>query len=336
MKKIVSAAFAALLAAAPASAEKLKVRIAYPNAGALINGQIGHILEKTDILERNGLEGEVVAFPYWPPMQEALVAGSVDVAIASEANFVNIASKFPCKLIGTVGSAGRIAVMVREDSPAKKLADLKGKTVTVTFGTSAHYPVVKWILDAGLTPGEDIKVLHMAAAEGRAALAKGDIDAFTIWDPFVDDMVQKKTGRVLASKPSFLTTTIASDEFLKRDPEAAVRFLTALHEAVLFMAKNKALVNGWLSKSNGVAPELIDKGSVYNYNYSKARQPKDVRVVPGEDLFSLLENISEFNVSNKLQPAKAPVREKTDLTYVKAARERFLKSKFDPAAVKVK
>jgi sulfonate transport system substrate-binding protein len=336
MKKPVLLSFLLMLSSGATAQEKMRIRIAYPNAGALINGQLGHILEKTDILEKNGLEAEVVAFPYWPPMQEALVAGSVDVAIGSEANFVNIAAKFPCKLIATVGSAGRIAIMVRPDSPAKTLADLKDKTVTTVFGTSAHYPAVKWILDAGLTPGTDIKVLHMSAAEGRAALAKGDIDAFTIWDPFVEDMVQKKTGRVLVAKPSFLTTTMASDEFLKRQPEAAVRFLTALQEAIVYMAKNKELVNGWLSKTNNVAPPLIDKGSRYNYNYSNAKKLKDVRVVPDEELLTLLENISDFNVKNSLQPEKTPVREKTDLAFVNAARAKALTLKFDPASVVVK
>lgn len=336
MKKTLLLSLLILLPAGAMAAEKLRIRIAYPDAGALINGQVGHILEKTDILEKNGLDAEVIGFPYWPPMQEALVSGSVDVVIASEANFVNIAAKFPCKLIATVGSAGRIAVMVREDSPAKSIADLKGKTVTTVFGTSAHYPAVKWVLDAGLTPGKDIKVLHMAAAEGRAALAKGDIDAFTIWDPYVEDMVQKKSARVLVYKTSFLTTTIASEDFLKREPDAAVRFLTALHEAVLFMAKNKELVNGWLSKTNNVAPALIDKGSRYNYNYSKARKLKDVRIIPDEELLTLLENISDFNVKNSLQAEKTPVREKTDLSFVKTARARALSLKFDPASVAVK
>jgi len=336
MKKLILLLSLCILPSGAMAAEKAKIRIGYPNAGALINGQIGHILEKTDILEKNGLDAEVIGFPYWPPMQEALVAGNVDVVIASEANFVNIASKFPCKLIATVGSAGRMAIMVREDSPAKSVKDLKGKTITTVIGTSAHYPAVKWILDAGLTPGTDIKVLHMAASEGRAALAKGDIDAFTIWDPFVADMVQKKSARVLVSKASFLTTTMASDDFLKREPEAAVNFLTALHEAILFMAKNKELVNGWLSKTNSVAPELIDKGSQYNYNYSKAKKLKDVRIVPDEELFTLLESISDFNVQNNLQPVRTPVREKIDLSYVKAAKARVQKLKFDTASVVVK
>ena len=336
MKKTVMLSLLCLLPALAMAQEKRKIRIAYPNAGALINGQIGHILEKTDILEKNGLDAEVVAFPYWPPMQEALVSGSVDVTIASEANFVNIAQKFPCKLIATVGSAGRIAVMVAPDSPVKKVADLKGKSVTTVFGTSAHYPAVQWMLDAGLVPGKDVKVLHMSAADGRAALAKGDIDAFTIWDPFVEDMVSKKSGRVLAEKSSFLTTTIASDEFLARDPEAATRFLKALHEAVLFMHHNKDLANGWLSKTNSTPPAIIDKGSRFNTNYSKAKKLKDVNVVPGEDLLGLLEKISAFNVENKLQPAPTPVRQKTDLSFVKAARERALAGKFDPKNVKVK
>jgi len=336
MKKTVLLSLLCLLPALAMAQDRRKIRIIYPNAGALINGQLGHILEKTDILERNGLDAELVGFPYWPPMQEAMVSGNADVALASEACFVNIALKFPSTQIATVGSAGRVAIMVPPGSPAKKLSDLKGKSVTTVFGTSVHYPAFKWIRDAGLTPGKDIKVTHMSAGEGQAALAKGDIDAMTIWDPFVANMEQKKTGRVLVEKPSFLTTMIATDEFLKRDPEAAIRFLTALHEAVLYLHYNKDQANAWFSKTNGVPVDIIDRGSRYNTFYAKAKKMKDIDLTPGEDLLSLLENISAFNEENKLQVGKSPVREKNDPSYVKEARKRALAAKFDPKTVKVK
>jgi ABC-type nitrate/sulfonate/bicarbonate transport system substrate-binding protein len=204
------------------------------------------------------------------------------------------------------------------------------------FGTSAHYPAVKWMLDAGLTPGKDVQVLNMAAAEGRVALAKGDIDALTIWDPYVADMIDKKSARVLVQKPSFLTTVIASDAFLRRDPEGATRFLKALYEAVLFMHYHKDLANGWLSRTNGTTPAIIDKGSRFNANYSGAKKMKDVELVPGENLLSLLESISAFNVENRLQSGPTPIREKTDLSFVKAARARALAEKFDPEKVRIK
>jgi sulfonate transport system substrate-binding protein len=312
------------------------IRIGYPSAGALINGQVGTILANTDILEKNGLDAEVVPFLYGTQMQEALLAGKIDVALTSEANFVNLAAKFPCKVIATLGSAGRIAIMVREDSAVKKTADLKGKTVTTVFGTSAHYPAVQWALKAGLTPDKDVKIVHMAAAEGRAALIKGDVDALVIWDPFVEDFVQKKAARVLEFNPSFLTTTVASSEFLKNNPETAVNFLVALNQAALYMAKNRALVNAWLSKTMGVPAAIIAKGSSYNTTYSGARRLKDVELSPGNDLLTRLEEIADFNLKSGLQKEKAPVRENTEPFFAEAARKKALAGKFDPAAVLVK
>ncbi|HNW44423.1 MAG TPA: NrtA/SsuA/CpmA family ABC transporter substrate-binding protein [Elusimicrobiales bacterium] len=293
-------------------------------------------MERTDILEKNGLEAEVTPFLYGPPMQEALLAGHIDIALTSEANFVNLAAKFPCKMIGTLGSAGRIAVMVKTDSPVKSVADLKGKTVVTVFGTSAHYPAVQWLLKAGLDPAKDVKLLHMAAAEGRAALLKGDIDAIVMWDPFVEDFVQKKAARILKYNPSFWTTTVASEEFLKRSPAAAEKFLLALHEAALFMARNKDLVNGWLSKTMNVAPALIDKGSSYNTNYAKAKKLKQVDIVPGAELLERLDAIADFNLHNGLLKQKSPVREKTDLSFVKAAAKTARSLKFDAGTVAVR
>ncbi|HCE99037.1 MAG: hypothetical protein A2X34_04850 [Elusimicrobia bacterium GWC2_51_8] len=319
-----------------AGSESNHIRIGYPSAGALINGQVGTVLANTDILEKNGLDAEVTPFLYGSQMQEALLAGKIDIALTSEANFVNITAKFPCKLIATLGSAGRIAIMVRADSPVKKISDLKGKTVTTVFGTSAHYPAVQWVLKAGLIPDKDVKVVHMAAAEGRAALVKGDVEAIVIWDPFVEDFVRKKAARVLDSNPSFLTTTVASSEFLKNNPEAAVNFLVALNQAALYMAKNHALVNGWISKTMGVPAEIIDKGSSYNAAYSKAKQLKDIKLAPGPDLMTRLEQIADFNLKSGLLKEKSPVKENTDVTFAKTAREKALAGKFAPAGVSVK
>jgi len=326
---------AAVLVFFPNAASAEKIRIGYPSAGALINGQAGAILEKTDILEKNGLEGEVTPFLYGPPMQEALLAGHIDIALTSEANFVNLAAKFPCKIIATLGSAGRIAIMVREDSPVKSVAGLKGKTITTIFGTSAHYPTVQWLQLAGLDPARDVKLLHMAAAEGRAALIKGDIDAITMWDPFVADFVRKKAARVLVYNPSFWTTVVASDEFLEKSPEAAERFLLALHEAALYMARDKGLVNGWLSKTMNVAPAIINKGSSYNSNYAKAEKLKDIRLVPSAELLERLGQIADFNLASGLIREKSPVKEKTELSFVKKAAAQAGTLKFDPGKVRV-
>ncbi|OGS12402.1 MAG: hypothetical protein A2234_02885 [Elusimicrobia bacterium RIFOXYA2_FULL_58_8] len=320
----------------PDCAAAEKIRIGYPSAGSLISGQIGAILERTDILERNGLEGEVTPFLYGPPMQEALLAGHIDVALTSEANFVNLAAKFPCKMIATLGSAGRIAIMVRNDSPIKSVADLRGKTLATVFGTSAHYPAVQWLLKAGLDPAKDVKLLHMAAAEGRAALIKGDIDAITMWDPFVEDFIQKKAARVLQHNPSFWTTTVASEEFLKNKPDTVVNFLLALHEASLFLALNKELANGWLSKTMNVSPAVIDKGSSYNSNYARAKKLKDISIVPGKELLERLKQIANFNLASGLLKEKSPVKEKTDLSFAKAAAKKANEFKSGPATVRIK
>jgi ABC-type nitrate/sulfonate/bicarbonate transport system substrate-binding protein len=338
MRRIPLLTAAALLAASwsLAGAGPNKVRIGYPSAGALINGQVGLVLANTDILARNGLDAEVVPFLYGTQMQEALLAGKIDVALTSEANFVNLAAKFPCKVIATLGSAGRIAIMVRKDSPAVKVADLKGKTVATVFGTSAHYPAVQWVLKAGLAPDKDVKVVHMAASEGRAALVKGDVDAIVIWDPFVEDFIQKKAARILEYSPAFLTTTVASADFLRRSPGAAENFLVALHQAALYMARNHSAVNGWLAKSMGVPAGIIDKGSRYNAVYAGAKRLKDIDLEPAGALLARLKEIADFNLQGGLLKERSPVLENVDAGFAAAARAKALAGKFDLAGVSLK
>jgi sulfonate transport system substrate-binding protein len=44
-----------------------------------VEAQIAHVLQKTDILERNGLKGQFTMFSFGPAVNEALVSGAIDV-----------------------------------------------------------------------------------------------------------------------------------------------------------------------------------------------------------------------------------------------------------------
>src|SRR5262245_5681909 len=44
-----------------------------------VEAQIAHVLQKTDILERNGLKGQFTMFSFGPAVNEALVSGAIDI-----------------------------------------------------------------------------------------------------------------------------------------------------------------------------------------------------------------------------------------------------------------
>eukprot|EP01035_Chromulina_nebulosa_P010550 gene10550-14166_t len=60
------------------------------------------------------------------------------------------------------------ALLVLNDSPLRKLPDLKGRRVAVQKGSSAHYLLVRAVDKAGLQ-WADIQPVYLAPADARAA-----------------------------------------------------------------------------------------------------------------------------------------------------------------------
>lgn len=318
---------------------KTKIRIGYPTMGALINGQTGHILQKTNILENNNLDAEVQGFLYGQGLRDALVTGNLDVILTSEANFVTLLGgkrPFPCKVIATLGSAGRIGIMVNPNSTQQSMSDMKGKVILTPFGTSAHYPAVKWATDAGLIPGQDIEIRNAQAAEARQALMRGDVDGIALWDPYIAQMLETKQARLLVSKKDFWTTAVVSDAFYNNNRDALINLLTALKESLFYLATHQKQANQWLSETMKVNANLIHEGSRHNTNYN-TKEIREVSVAPVEDLIKTLEAIAEFNLNSGLVKAKVDARENVDTELYKESEGKLqARGKYDPSIIKVK
>ena len=96
----------------------------------------------------------------------------------------------------THGTSKGETILVPTDSPLKKTSELKGKSVAVAQGSSAHYQLIASLKDAGLTL-KDIKVKYLQPADALAAFTGGKVDAWAVWDPYTSQVLQGKQGRVL-------------------------------------------------------------------------------------------------------------------------------------------
>ncbi|MFE1958810.1 ABC transporter substrate-binding protein [Streptomyces sp. NPDC059479] len=151
--------------------------------------------------------GELDDLPYkikWstftsgPPMLEAVNAKAVDVGSVGNTPPVFAAgagSKITI-VAATHGSSRGEAILVRKDSPLSKTTDLRGKSVAVAQGSSAHYQLIASLKEAGLTL-DDIKVTLLQPADALAAFTSGKVDAWAVWDPYTSQVLQAGQGRVL-------------------------------------------------------------------------------------------------------------------------------------------
>lgn len=147
-----------------------------------------------------------IEFPSGPPMLEALNAGSIDIARTGDAPPV-IAQAAGIPLVYVGGSAPKdrsSALLVRQDSPIRTVADLKGKRVALAKSSSANYLIVKILESAGLK-WRDIQPAYLAPADARAAFERGSVDAWVVWDPFYAAAQVQAGARVLRNSSGLVT-----------------------------------------------------------------------------------------------------------------------------------
>jgi sulfonate transport system substrate-binding protein len=182
---LVILAITASSARAPAAtAAPKELRIGYQKSvGALLIAKDRGELEKR--LARDGTTVSWVEFQSGPPLIEALSAGAIDFgytgdtppiyAQAAGVDFVYVAS------IPQPGASS--AILVRNASNIARLADLRGKKIAVVKGSSAHNVLVR-VLERAHVDWNDITPVYLQPADAGAALRAGNVDAWSIWDPF--------------------------------------------------------------------------------------------------------------------------------------------------------
>lgn len=128
---------------------------------------------------------EFSTFTSGPPQIEAATAGKIDFAVTGNTPPIfGAASKAKIKVVsGYTNDASGDQILVPADSPARSIADLRGKKVLVGKGSSAHGHLLLQLQKANLTV-KDIQVVFLQPADAFTALSQGQADAWAIWDPY--------------------------------------------------------------------------------------------------------------------------------------------------------
>jgi phosphonate transport system substrate-binding protein len=137
-------------------------------------GQLRQILE-----EVLGIKVEFVTVENRTAAASALVSGNLDIAFAGPSEYIVLNSRAKAIPIIAVKRPNYHSIIVtRADSAIKSLDKLKNKTIAMrrVGSTSGHIAPAKLLMNAGLDPKKDVKIV-MLGNKGLAALKKGEVDA---------------------------------------------------------------------------------------------------------------------------------------------------------------
>ncbi len=152
------------------------------------------------------------------------------------------------------------AIVVSAASPARSVADLRGRRLAITRGTNAHFLAVRALEEAGVPPSA-VDIVFITPGEARRRFEEGTVDAWALWDPLLASVEHELGARVLrdacglAENRSFY---VASREFIGRSPALADQFLEAVAKMGRTVNDNVQTVVELLGGSLGIErPPLL-------------------------------------------------------------------------------
>ena len=249
---------AAGLAAAgfPAIAQsRTKLRVGYVNTLA-VNGQIWTGVHRGH-WAKEGLELETTMFATGLELFNAMIGGSLDM-LATGA----VLSNFPARGQGKVFLLNNVEfataqLWVREDMGIRSWADLKGKKISTTAGTTAHVFLDTALRANRIDPAKDIELVNQGMPTAVTSFISGAVPAVALWVPFNITVRQKVPGaKMLVDASAYFPQAAivggwaARSDYYEKNREVCARVVRAWAASNDDLMANAATILPVIQKAN--------------------------------------------------------------------------------------
>jgi sulfonate transport system substrate-binding protein len=152
------------------------------------------------------------------------------------------------------------ALVVTADSEIEKVEDLKGKKVAATKGTDPYFFLLQSLHEFGLEQS-DVEVVNLQHADGKTALERGDVDAWSGLDPFMAQTELEQGSRLIYRNIDFNTwgALNAKAEFLDQYPDLVTLVLGQYERARHWILENPDDAAQILSEEASLSIEVAQK-----------------------------------------------------------------------------
>jgi sulfonate transport system substrate-binding protein len=238
------------------------VRIGYQKAATILS-----LLKSRGELEKalaaSGGSVTWSEFPAGAPMLEAMNAGAIDFGYTGESPpiFAQAAGN-PVRYVAyDPWSPKAEAIVVPKNSPIQKVEDLKGKKVAVAKGSNTIYLLASALKSVGLNYS-DITPAYLSPADARAAFEGGNIDAWSIWDPYLAVAEEVAGARIIRDGAGLAPNRgyyLAAQSFTEKQPQALKTVLDQVKQVSEFAKGNSSEVAKFLAPTLGIDAAALEK-----------------------------------------------------------------------------
>jgi sulfonate transport system substrate-binding protein len=273
----------------------VRLDYAYYNPSSLVMRRFGWLEEA---LAEQGVGVEWVFSAGSNKANEYLRAEAVDFgSTAGAAALLARANGSPIKAVYLYSKPEWTALVIPAGSPITAVADLKGKKIAATKGTDPYFFLLQTLDTAGLTSA-DVEVINLQHADGRTALERGEVDAWSGLDPMMADTEINAGSTLLYRNIDFNTYGFlnANEEFIAQYPELTATVLEQYERARAWILENPDEAAQILAEEAKIAIEVAERELF-------ERTVLDLDPVPGETQAEVLRGIIPIMIAdNQVRP----------------------------------
>jgi sulfonate transport system substrate-binding protein len=175
-----------------------------------------------------------------PAINEAISNRQLDFAsYGSVPNIIGRANGLSTRLLMSSGGTDMFAG-ARPELQIHKIADLKGKRVTLQKATVLHWGLIRALHEAGLSE-KDVTIVDLKTADQLAALAAKSVDAvfgasfvLPLQDKGIIDIFY--SSKDIGPKGAAPGAILSTDDFRTRYPDATLRVVRGMLRAAAYIA----------------------------------------------------------------------------------------------------
>ncbi len=233
--------------------------------------------------EEEGLDVELVGFTSGVTEIAAMVSGDLQFGYIGS-GVTNLAVQGDVEIIAYQNLGDAEAIVTSADSGITSIADLKGKTIATTLGTSGENVVNLALADAGMTQ-DDVELINMDMGGCVTAILSGQIDAVCIWSSYLvtvknnlgDDYVELARTSDFADSYASVSSWIATSDYIEANPETTQAFMNALMKCYDYWKDNEEQTAAWVAEiiDSDVADVEAQIGTMTFFNSSEMKEALD-------------------------------------------------------------
>ena len=247
----------------PAFADELTtVNVAYmPNYASLWSVVAA---DRSGAFAEQGIKINLVEFADGPTIIAAMESGSIDLGyIGPGAHKLAINGR--CKIFSFSQMGNADALLALKSKGIETAADLKGKKVGYSAGTSSEMILKYTLEDAGLA-WEDIVPFEMDASSLVTATISGALDACACWSPSTttiknelgDDIIELSNNMTFADRAASVASWIVMDKYYQANTELVAKFTKALYAGMDYALANTAGNAKWVAEQCAVEVSTVE------------------------------------------------------------------------------